>query len=99
MPDRAPQMPQSLDPGRHLFKIRVLRIAAAALVVLNVVRPAIADSIIVNRIPTDACLSCLDGFPDGPFVLAGSFVFDGLSGTLLRTVGAYMQRAGDGASP
>jgi hypothetical protein len=99
MPDLDRQTPQNLDSGRHFFNIRVLRIAAAALVAFHLAKPAIADSIIVNTIPTDACLFCLDGFPEGPFALAGSFVFNGLNGTLLRTVGAYMQRAGDGPRP
>ncbi len=63
-----------------------------------VARLAGADTIIVDKTPTGA-VCCLDGFsssPRGPFVVAGSFVFDGPSGTLLRTVGAYLQRNGDG---
>jgi hypothetical protein len=76
----------------------VLRLFLSFVIVAAVAPPAGADSILVDKLPTDA-LCCLDGTssdPRGAFVLGGSFVFDGASGTLLRTVGAYMQRMGDG---
>jgi hypothetical protein len=81
-----------------LVSRRSLRVARAILVMLGVARIAAADAIIVDVTPTGA-VCCLDGSsssPRGPFVLAGSFVFSGATGTLMRTVGAYMQRNGDG---
>jgi hypothetical protein len=61
---------------------------------------AAADSIIIDKMPSDSTV-LLDGFSSSPapLVLVGSFVFGGPTGTLLSTVGAYMQVHGDGPSP
>jgi len=78
--------------------MRTFRIVASVLVALSLAKLAVADAIIVDKMPTDA-VCCLDGFPNGPFVIAGSFVFGGPTGTLMRIVGVYMQRNGDGINP
>ena len=72
--------------------------AAVTLVALGLARFAAADAILVNDVPT-ASVCCLDGSSPssiGPFAIAGNFVFEGPTGTLLRTVGAYLQRNGEG---
>jgi hypothetical protein len=77
--------------------MRRLTVLGAALVALSIARLASADAIIVDRLPTGDPICCLDGFssePDVPFIVAGSFIFAGPSGTLLRTVGLYLQRYG-----
>jgi hypothetical protein len=76
----------------------VPRLALATLLIVAVAPLAGADSLLVDGQPTSS-ICCLDGAssdPQGAFVLGGSFVFDGPTGTLLSTVGAYMQRTGDG---
>jgi hypothetical protein len=78
-----------------MFIVRLVAVTLAALAVSN---RAAADTILVNKIPTDA-VCCLDGLPGGAFLLAGSFLFDGPTGTMMSTVGAYMQRNGNGPSP
>jgi hypothetical protein len=76
---------------RRLILTTIIAAAAAPV--------ARADTVLVDNVPTDS-ICCLDGAssdPRGAFVLGGSFLFDGPPGTLLRTVGAYMQRTGDGS--
>jgi hypothetical protein len=73
------------------------------LLTLVVARTAQADSILIDRQPDSLDNAAqLDGFTGAPgetFTVAGNFVFSGATGTLLRTVGMYMQSYGDGSTP
>src|SRR3954451_3721906 len=80
--------------------MRTLSIVASSVMVLSLAHSASADTILVDKIPTDTVV--LEGYsptPTGAFAFAGSFIFGGVSGTLMTVVGAYMQREGNGPAP
>jgi|SRR5579862_1310105 len=62
-----------------------------------------ADTILVDRQPDQSDnATLLDGFTGAAgetYTVGGSFVFTGVTGTLLRTVGVYLQRYGNGVTP
>jgi PEP-CTERM motif len=86
--------------------MRRLAVGVCLLTGLGSVRLATADTIIVDRSAADDAIA-LDGFsspsvapfPPETYIVGGSFRFAGVTGTLMRTVGAYMQRYGNGSTP
>ena len=83
--------------------MRRLTLLVCFLLTLVNSRAAQADVILIDRTPDlldNATL--LDGFTgaaDETFSVGGRFLFTGVTGTLLRTVGVYLQRYGNGDTP